>query len=230
MDFAAVVLRVRAGHRVARHGHQSDVAGIDETRRQHRQRRFAADAVIDFRGRIKLYVELAGHETGDGLAERRDAVVGVTPVFRPVNLVGHCLADRRRGHLVVLADAEIQQFSLGMLGNRLALGPFDLLELIDFASLAVLGAANSFGEQLLKIWIAHVSNSNILTRPTEHEFIRWHRRLVYPRNKDTGEQSANATQTQGSRIPQPTSGDKALQGLAWPRRLSARRCADDSPK
>ena len=50
---AAVVLRVRARHRIARHRHQRHVAGIDERGRQHRQRRFRADAMVHLGDRIQ---------------------------------------------------------------------------------------------------------------------------------------------------------------------------------
>ena len=62
------------------------------------------------------------------------------------------------GHLVVLADAEIDQRPLGMLGQRLPLGPLDLLELVDLGAFAVLGAADPLGKQLLEIGIAHGSS------------------------------------------------------------------------
>ena len=46
-----------------------------------------------------------------------------------------------------------------MIGQRLALGPLDLLELVDRRAFAVIGAANPVGKQLLKIRIAHAKNS-----------------------------------------------------------------------
>ena len=90
MDRAAVILRVRAGHRIARHGHQRDVARIDERGRQHGQRGFRADAVIDFRGRIEPHAEIALHEPRDRFLIGGDAVVGVAAVFGPVDLGGQC--------------------------------------------------------------------------------------------------------------------------------------------
>ena len=60
-----------------------------------------------------------------------------------------------RGHVVVLADAEIDQLPLGMFGQGLAFRPLDLFELIDLAALAVVGAADAVGEELLEIGIAH---------------------------------------------------------------------------
>ena len=80
-----------------------------------------------------------GHEPRGRLLERRDAVVGVAAVLRLVDLLGHDAADRGVGHLVVLADAEIEQLPLGMLGQGLPLGPLDLLELVDFGAFAVVG-------------------------------------------------------------------------------------------
>ncbi len=96
--------------------------------------------------RIELDAELALHEAGRRLLEGRDAVVGVAAVFRLVDLVGHDAADVGGGHLVVLADAEVDQFPLGMIGQGLPLGPLDLLELVDLGAFAVVGAADAVGE------------------------------------------------------------------------------------
>ena len=59
------------------------------------------------------------------------------------------------GHLVVLADAEVQQLPLGVFGQGLPLGPLDLLELIDFGAFAVVGAADALGEELLEVGVGH---------------------------------------------------------------------------
>ena len=103
--------------------------------------------MVDLGGRIELDAELPGHEPGDRLLERRDAVVGVAAVLRLVDLLGHDAADRRVGHLVVLADAEVEQLPLGMLGQGLPLGPLDLLELVDLGAFAVAGPADALGKQ-----------------------------------------------------------------------------------
>ena len=71
VDDAAVVAGVRAGDRVAGHGHQRDVARVDEAGRQHGQRRLRADAVVDLGRRIERDAELALHEPGDRLLEAR---------------------------------------------------------------------------------------------------------------------------------------------------------------
>ena len=42
-----------------------------------------------------------------------------------------------------------------MLGQGLALGALDLLELVDLGSFAVVDATDSIGEQFLEIWVAH---------------------------------------------------------------------------
>ena len=152
---AAVILRVRAGNRITRHGHERHVARIDERRRQHRQRRFRADAMVDFAVRIELDAKIALHEPRHGFLEFGRAVVGIAPVFRPVDFLGHPRANALGRHLVVLADAEIDQRSLGMLGHRFALGSFDLLELVDLRAFAVIRAADALGKQSLKVRIAH---------------------------------------------------------------------------
>ena len=83
--------------------------------------------------------ELPLHQPRRRLLERGDAVVGVAAVLGLVDLLGHDAADRLGGHLVVLADAEVDQPPLGMLGQGLPLGPLDLLELVDFGAFAVVG-------------------------------------------------------------------------------------------
>ena len=114
---------------------------------------------------IELDAEIALHEPRGRLFIGRDAVVGVAAVLRPIDLAGHHRAHALGRHLVVLADAEVDQLPLGMLGQGLALGPLDLLELIDRGALAVIGAADAVGKQLLKIRIAHrclISGNNWL--------------------------------------------------------------------
>ena len=44
---------------------------------------------------------------------------------------------------------------VGMLGQGLPFRPFDLFELVDLAPLAVVGAADAVGKELLEIGIAH---------------------------------------------------------------------------
>ena len=89
------------------------------------------------RDRIEFHLELALHEAGDGLFEGGNAVVGITAVFRLVDLGGHHAANVGGGHFVVLADAEIDQLPLGVFGQGLPLRPLDLLELVDLGALAV---------------------------------------------------------------------------------------------
>ena len=103
----------------------------------------------------KSNAEFPLHEPRRRVLERLDAVVGVAAILRPIDLLGHHAADRRIGHVVVLADAEIDQFSLGMLGQRFPLGPLDLLELVNLGAFSVVGAADALGEELLKVGVAH---------------------------------------------------------------------------
>ena len=44
---------------------------------------------------------------------------------------------------------------LGMVGQRLALGPLDLLELVDRGAFAVIGPADAVGEQRLEVGVGH---------------------------------------------------------------------------
>ena len=99
--------------------------------------------------------KFALHEPRGRLLVGRDAVVGVAAVFGPIDLAAIDGANAFRGHFVVFADAEIDQLPLGMLGQRLALGPLDLLELVDLGPFAVIGAANAVGEPGLKIRVGH---------------------------------------------------------------------------
>ena len=105
-------------------------------------------------------MELALHEAGDGLLEGGDAVIGITAVLRPVDLGGHDAAQGRRGHFVVLADAEVDQLPLRMIGQRLPLRPLDLLELVDLGTFAVVRPADAVGEEFLEIGIGHGGSSS----------------------------------------------------------------------
>jgi len=154
-DLAAVVAGVRAGDWVTGDGHQGDVAGVNEDRRQHRQGGLGADRVIDFRHRIELHTQRAAHEPRGSVFEGLDAVIGVAAVLGTVDLFGHDAADRLRRHFVVLANAEVDQLPLGEIGQRLPLGSLDLLELIDLGPFAVVDPADAVGKELLKIRIGH---------------------------------------------------------------------------
>src|SRR5947208_12545164 len=103
--------------------------------------------MVDLRGRVKADAETALHEGGDRLLERGDAVVCVAAVFELVGLAPEHLADERVGHVVVLADAEVEQRALGMSSESGALGPLDLLEFVDLVTLAIVDAADALGEQ-----------------------------------------------------------------------------------
>ena len=155
VDDAAVERGVRAEDRVARHGHERDVAGIDEDGRQHREGVFGADAGDDFGRRIERDVVLALHEAGGRLAEGGDAVVGVAAVLGLVDFLGHAAADDLGGHFVVFADAEIEELAVGKIGERFALGALDLFELVDRGAFAVVCAADAFGEEFLEVGVAH---------------------------------------------------------------------------
>jgi hypothetical protein len=109
--------------------------------------------VVDLRRRIKGYAVLPLHEPGDRLLERRRAVVGVAAVFGLAELLDQGAADALVGDAVVLADAEVEKLPLGMLGEGLAFGALDLLELVDGGGLAVLGAADAVGEQTLEVGV-----------------------------------------------------------------------------
>ena len=84
---------------------------------------------------------------------------GVAAVGGDVDLLRHPLADLLVGHAVVFADAEVEQLPLGMIGEGLTLGPLDLLELVDGGRLAVLGAADAVGEELLEVGVGHGEGS-----------------------------------------------------------------------
>src|SRR5262249_53958749 len=91
------------------------------------------------------------HEARGGVLERLDAVVGVAAVLGLADLLGHHAPDAVGRHAVVLADAEVEERTLGMLGQRAPLRALDLLELVDLRALAVARAADARGEELLEV-------------------------------------------------------------------------------
>ena len=99
---------------------------------------------------IEFDAKLPRHEGRHRRFEFGDAVVGIAPVLRPVDLPPHHRPHARRGHFVVFADPKIEQPPLGMVSHRLALGPFDQFELVDRRALAIVGTANSGGKPVLK--------------------------------------------------------------------------------
>src|SRR5262249_20843555 len=136
VDFAAVVLRVRAGDGVAGDGHERNVAGVNEAGRQHGQGGLGADGVIDLRLRIEGNAKDLLHEAGGRLFEGSDTIVGIAPVFQLVDLALADFTDQGIGHVVVFADAKVEQGPLGMGGQYSPLGAFDLLELVNLRALA----------------------------------------------------------------------------------------------
>ena len=120
MHFAAVVFRMRSRHRIARHGHQRDVARVDEAAGN------MARAVFE---PMQWFTSVAGSistpkrrfiEPRRGLFELGHTVVGITTIDRLIDLARHHGADRFGGHLVILANAEVDQLPLGMLGHGFA--------------------------------------------------------------------------------------------------------------
>ena len=111
--------------------------------------------MVDLGDRVERDAEDLLHEAGGGFLEGGDAVVGVAAVLELVDLALERVADERVGHVVVLADAEVEQLPLGMGGQGGPLGPLDLLELVDLGALAVVGAADAVGEQGLKPGVGH---------------------------------------------------------------------------
>ncbi len=106
--------------------------------------------MIDLGLGVQADAEDLFHEAGGRLLEGGNAVVGVAAVFKLVDLALGCLADEGIGHVVVFADAEIQELPLWVGGQHRALGPLDLLELVNLAALAVIDAAQTLGEEGLK--------------------------------------------------------------------------------
>ena len=150
VDRAAEPARGGAGDRIAGNGHERDVTRVDEGRGEHRVGGLRADAMVDFGDGVERDAELPLHEGGDGLLVLRDAVVGIAAVLRAVDLLVHHRSDDLRGHLVVLADPEVEHPPLWMVGDRLPLGPLDELELVDLVPLAVLGSPDTGGEAVLE--------------------------------------------------------------------------------
>src|SRR5262249_57502513 len=106
-----------AGDGVAGDGHEGDVAGVDEAGREHGVGRLRPDAVTDLRYRVEGDTELPFHERGGRLLVRGDAVVRLAAVLDPVPLPRDLRPHRRRGHLVVFADAGIEEVDVRPVGE-----------------------------------------------------------------------------------------------------------------
>ena len=100
--------------------------------------------------RVELHAELSEHELGGRVLVVLDAVVGVAAVLDLVGLASQRLADDGGGHVVVLADPEVEQLAVRMVGQGFPLGALDLLELVDLGPLAVVGPAEAVGEEGLE--------------------------------------------------------------------------------
>jgi hypothetical protein len=149
VDDSAVILRVGAEDRVARYGHQDHVARIDQRGGQDGKRRLAADGVDDLRLRVHRHAAHLAQVFGRRLLQDGVAIVRIAAVLRLARLGVERLDDARIGHRVRLAHAQVKQLRLRMRLDRRALGPLDLLELIDGRVLAIPRPADSLGEQSL---------------------------------------------------------------------------------
>ena len=106
--------------------------------------------MVDLGDGVEGHAKLPQHEGSSGLLEGGDAVVGVAAVLGAVDLLLHYGPDVRRGHLVVLADAEVEHPPFGMVGDGLPLGPLDEFELVDLGALAELRPTDPLGESILE--------------------------------------------------------------------------------
>ena len=117
----------------------------------------------DFRHRIERDAELALHELGDGILVCLNAVVGIAAIFELVDFALKRFAYNGRGHVVVFADAEIQELAFRMSSQCRPFGSFDLLELVDLGAFAVIRAAHALGEHRLKPGIGRsIGHCNVL--------------------------------------------------------------------
>ncbi|OPZ07481.1 MAG: hypothetical protein BWZ08_01836 [candidate division BRC1 bacterium ADurb.BinA292] len=139
-----------AGDGVAGDGHDAEVAGVDEHAGEEGEGGFGADAVIDLGRGVELDAVFAGHVARRRVLVFLNAVVGVAAVGGVVDFALEAIAHGAVGHLVVLADAEIEEPGFGVRRQRRPFRPLDLLELIDGVALAILGAADARGEEILK--------------------------------------------------------------------------------
>ena len=152
MHEAAVPFRVRAEDRVARHRHQHHIAGIDQRRRQNRQRRLAAEAVEHFRLRVQAgHAADLRHPLRRRALELRAPVVRVPAILRLVDFLAQRPHAQRHRHLVRLPDAEVNDLRAGMRGRRRPLGAFDLLKFVNLRALAVIAPADAFGKKILNV-------------------------------------------------------------------------------
>jgi hypothetical protein len=110
--------------------------------------------MVNLRRGIQADVEDFLHEVGGGFLERRDAVVCIAAIFHLIHFALQDLSDERVSHVVIFADAEVQQAALGMGGQGGSLGALDLLEFVDLGALAIVGAAEPLGKEFLEPGIA----------------------------------------------------------------------------
>ncbi len=106
--------------------------------------------MIDLLDGIELNAKLPSHEAGDRLLEGRNPIVGVAAVLRLVDLVPHYGPHALRGHLVIFANAEVEDCAVGIVGHRLPLGPLNLLKLVDLRSFSVAHSTDAVGKMALK--------------------------------------------------------------------------------
>ena len=102
--------------------------------------------MTDLGHRVESHVELAVHELGRRILVILNAVVSVAAVLGLIYFAFQGIADDGGRHVVVLANAEVEELSLRVLGEGFPLGSLDLLELVDLGALAVIRPADAVGE------------------------------------------------------------------------------------
>ena len=89
--------------------------------------------------------------TGRRGFQDRVAVVRVTAVLGLAGFGAQLVHHLGERHFVGLADAEVNDLGAGIRRHCGALGPFDLLELVDRLRLPVLATANPLRKQALNV-------------------------------------------------------------------------------
>src|SRR5688572_3753207 len=98
--------------------------------------------MIDLADRIELDSKPPLHKTRRRLFEGCYAVISIAAILRPIDLGSHSRPNRLGGHAVILTDAEVDQWAVWIVGQRLAFSPLDLFELVDVGPFAIAGTTD----------------------------------------------------------------------------------------
>ena len=118
--------------------------------------------MIDFGDGIEVNIENFLHEPCSSFFVGSDAIICVASVFNFIDLSFQEVSNEGGSHVVIFANAEIEELAFWVGSKCCALSSFDFFELVDFGGFPIVCATDTICEKRLKprICAAHSASDN----------------------------------------------------------------------